>query len=83
MNNDNNTPPPTLSITDKLYAVNSITNQIPFKLDVDKANYASWCYFFKNHSESFDVITHIKCDSTSVAAFTPKSVEWLKGLGST
>ena len=35
----NDTPlPPTLSHTDELYAVNSTTNLIPHKLDVDKAN---------------------------------------------
>jgi hypothetical protein len=52
------TPPhPTLSHIDKLYIVNFITNQIPIKLDIDKANNVAWCYFFK-HCENFDELKH-------------------------
>ena len=65
MTNNAHTPAPTLSHTDKLYAVISITNQIPIKLDEGKANYVAWCYFFKNHSENFDVLKHITVTSFS------------------
>ncbi|GKE83031.1 hypothetical protein Tco_1553031, partial [Tanacetum coccineum] len=48
-----------------LLSVNSITNLIPLKLDVDKANHADWCYFFKKHYEIYYVLKHIIGESTS------------------
>ncbi|PWA94953.1 hybrid signal transduction histidine kinase M [Artemisia annua] len=81
MVNDTAPPPNTISQSDKMLAVQpSITTLIPVKLDVTKANYSSWCFFFKNQCEGLEVLDHIerKEASSSAAAVTPPTTEWLK-----
>jgi hypothetical protein len=64
-----------LSHTAKLYAVNSITNQITIKLDVYKENYVSWCYFFINHCENFNELKHITGTSSSASSAALSTAE--------
>ncbi|GKF13830.1 hypothetical protein Tco_0055292 [Tanacetum coccineum] len=55
------TPPtPPISQADKLNALPPITNLVPVKLDIDKANYSLWCYFFTNHCEGLELLDHVK-----------------------
>ncbi|GJX93208.1 hypothetical protein Tco_0347794 [Tanacetum coccineum] len=71
------TPPPTLSLVDKLYDVYNINSLVPIKLDVDKSNYSSLCYFFKIHCANFGVLKHIQGDGTSSSTAPPPMDEWL------
>ena len=74
------TPPTTISQSDKLLALPSITTLVPAKLDVEKSNYSSWCFFFKNHCEGSEVLDHIKVKDASLSneVVTPPTAEWLK-----
>ncbi|PWA53985.1 hypothetical protein CTI12_AA438400 [Artemisia annua] len=79
----NDTAPPTniIAPSDKMLAVQpSITGLIPIKLDVTKANYLSWCFFFKSQCEGLEILDHIqpKEASTSIEVVAPPTVEWLK-----
>ncbi|GJU19060.1 RNA-directed DNA polymerase, eukaryota [Tanacetum coccineum] len=63
-----------------LARVHNLTTLVLVKLDVDKLNYSSWVYFFKNPCKGFKVLEHIIDDSknaTTSAPFPPNT-EWLK-----
>jgi hypothetical protein len=67
----NSTPPPqppTLTLVEKLYAVNNV---VPVKLNIDELNYSSWWYFFKIHCDNFGVLKHIKGASEAVTSSNP------------
>ncbi|PWA73332.1 ubiquitin conjugating enzyme [Artemisia annua] len=70
----------TLTQSNKLLAIPPITSLIPVKLDLEKSNYSSWCFFFKTHSKGLQVLDHIQAKSTSSSAdaITPPTIEWLK-----
>ncbi|GJW26668.1 hypothetical protein Tco_0040479 [Tanacetum coccineum] len=72
-------PHTSLSLVDKLYAVYNIASLVPVNLDVDKANYSAWCYFFTNHCANFGVLKHIQGDDTNTSSSTPPTptTEWL------
>ena len=69
---------PTLSTSDKLLTDTYITSLVPVKIDVDKLNYSSWCYYFKKLCQGYDVIKHIQSESTSEGVIPPPTSEWLK-----
>ncbi|GJS69374.1 ribonuclease H-like domain-containing protein [Tanacetum coccineum] len=59
-NNEHPSPPPTLTLVEKLYAVHNINSLIPEKLDLAESNYSTWSYFFKGHCSNFGVLKHIE-----------------------
>ena len=72
MTNPTSTPqPPTLTLIEKLYAVNNLNSVVPIKLNIDELNYSSWCYFFKIHCENFGVLTHIEGHSEAATSSNP------------
>ena len=77
MTNDDQPPPPTLTLVEKLYAVSNINNAVPIKLDIDELNYSSWSYFFKIHCNNFSVLKHIEGTTTSSSSSSPPTDEWL------
>ena len=72
----------TLSKSDKLLVIPPITCLVPIKLDVDKSNYSSWCFFFKTHCEGMEVLDHIQRPSVdpgvAASSITLPTPEWLK-----
>ena len=67
------------SVHRKLITINNLNNLIPFKLDVDKMNYSSWVYFFKNLCKSYFLLDHILGNGdTSSSTTTPPYDKWLK-----
>ncbi|GKA39069.1 ribonuclease H-like domain-containing protein [Tanacetum coccineum] len=59
-NSEHPSPPPTLALVEKLYAVHNINSLIPEKLDLAESNYSTWSYFFKGHCSNFGVLKHIE-----------------------
>ncbi|GJX17034.1 ribonuclease H-like domain-containing protein [Tanacetum coccineum] len=59
-NSEHPSPPPTLTLVEKLYAVHNINSLIPEKLDLAESNYSTWSYFFKGHCSNFGVLKHIE-----------------------
>ncbi|GJX03055.1 hybrid signal transduction histidine kinase M [Tanacetum coccineum] len=60
-NNKHPSPPPTLTLVEKLYVVHNINSLIPEKLDLAESNYSTWSYFFKGHCSDMsddDVVTY-------------------------
>ncbi|GKB62154.1 ribonuclease H-like domain-containing protein [Tanacetum coccineum] len=60
-NSEHPSPPPTLTLVEKLYAVHNINSLIPKKLDLAESNYSTWSYFFKDHCLDMsddDVVTY-------------------------
>ncbi|GKC12192.1 ribonuclease H-like domain-containing protein [Tanacetum coccineum] len=73
----NSTPPPTLTLVEHLYAVHNINTLVPEKLDLDEANYSSWCYFFRGHCTNFGVLPHLDATTADASTSTPPTDEWL------
>ncbi|GJX65681.1 hypothetical protein Tco_0300024 [Tanacetum coccineum] len=55
--------PITITVSDKLLTVHNFTFIVLVKLDVDKLNYSSWVYFFKNLCNGSKAIKHILGES--------------------
>ena len=77
MTNGNPSPPPTLTLIEKLYAVNNLNSVVPVKLNIDELNYSSWSYFFKIHCNNFGVLKHIEGVTASSSTTDPPTDEWL------
>ncbi|GJX68553.1 hypothetical protein Tco_0304280, partial [Tanacetum coccineum] len=76
-NSEHPSPPPTLTLVEKLYAVHNINSLIPEKLDLGESNYSTWSYFFKGHCSNFGVLKHIKEPVTEASTSTPPTDEWI------
>ncbi|GKC96962.1 ribonuclease H-like domain-containing protein [Tanacetum coccineum] len=76
-NNEHPSPPPTLTLVEKLYAVHNINSLIPDKLDLAESNYSTWSYFFKGHCSNFGVLKHIEEPVTKASTSTPPTDEWI------
>ncbi|GJY23978.1 hybrid signal transduction histidine kinase M [Tanacetum coccineum] len=76
-NNKHPSPPPTLTLVEKLYAVHNINSLIPEKLDLAESNYSTWSYFFKRYCSNFGVLKHIKEPVTEASTSTPPTDEWI------
>ncbi|GJW14970.1 hybrid signal transduction histidine kinase M [Tanacetum coccineum] len=76
-NSEHPSPPPTLTLVEKLYAVHNINNLIPEKLDLAESNYSTWSYFFKCHCSNFGVLKHIEESVTEASTSTPPTDEWI------
>ncbi|GKF04427.1 hypothetical protein Tco_0035095, partial [Tanacetum coccineum] len=70
-NSEHPSPPPTLTLVEKLYAVHNINSLIPEKLDLAELNYSTWSYFFKGHCSNFGVLKHIEEPVTEASTSTP------------
>ncbi|GJZ21707.1 hypothetical protein Tco_0558746 [Tanacetum coccineum] len=73
-------PPPTLTLVERLYAVHNINTLVPEKLDLEEANYSSWCYFFRGHCTNFGVLPHLDGKPNDASVSTPPpppNDEWL------
>ncbi|GJU64076.1 hypothetical protein Tco_1245911 [Tanacetum coccineum] len=81
MNNKPVPPPSTLSRwLNILYACDNITHFVPEKLDLEEANYSSWCYFFRGHCTNFGVLPHLDGKPNDASVSTPPpppNDEWL------
>ncbi|GJR42943.1 hybrid signal transduction histidine kinase M [Tanacetum coccineum] len=76
-NSEHPSPPPTLTLVEKLYAVHNINSLIPEKLDLAESNYSTWSYFFKGHCSNFGVLKHIEEPVTEASTSTPPMDEWI------
>ncbi|GJR24054.1 hypothetical protein Tco_0972581 [Tanacetum coccineum] len=76
-NSEHPSPPPTLTLVEKLYAVHNINSLIPEKLDLAESNYSTWSYFFKGHCSNFGVLKHIEEPVTKASTSTPPMDEWI------
>ncbi|GKD40513.1 hybrid signal transduction histidine kinase M, partial [Tanacetum coccineum] len=76
-NSEHPSPPPTLTLVEKLYAVHNINSLIPEKLDLAESNYSTWSYFFKGHCSNFGVLKHIEEPVTEASTSTPPTDEWI------
>ncbi|GJT83034.1 hypothetical protein Tco_1057376 [Tanacetum coccineum] len=76
-NSKHPSPPPTLTLVEKLYAVHNINSLIPEKLDLAESNYSTWSYFFKRHCSNFGVLKHIEEPVTEASTSTPPMDEWI------
>ncbi|GJV97629.1 APETALA1 like protein [Tanacetum coccineum] len=70
-------PPPTLTLVEKLYAVHNINSLIPEKLDLAESNYSTWSYFFKGHCSNFGALKHIEEPVTEASTSTPPTDKWI------
>ncbi|GJZ33301.1 hybrid signal transduction histidine kinase M [Tanacetum coccineum] len=76
-NPDQPSAPPTLTLVEKLYAVQNINTPVPKKLDLAESNYSTWSYFFKGHCSNFGVLKHIEGSSTQSSTSTPPTDDWI------
>ncbi|GJW13157.1 ribonuclease H-like domain-containing protein [Tanacetum coccineum] len=76
-NSEHPSPPSTLTLVEKLYAVHNINSLIPEKLDLAESNYSTWSYFFKGHCSNFGVLKHIEEPVTEASTSTPPTDEWI------
>ncbi|GJW09157.1 hybrid signal transduction histidine kinase M [Tanacetum coccineum] len=76
-NSEHPSPPPTLTLVEKLYAVHNISSLISEKLDLAESNYSTWGYFFKGHCSNFGVLNHIEEPVTEASTSTPTTDEWI------
>ncbi|GKC08864.1 ribonuclease H-like domain-containing protein [Tanacetum coccineum] len=76
-NSEHPSPPLTLTLVEKLYAVHNINSFIPEKLDLAESNYSTWSYFFKGHCSNFGVLKHIEEPVTEASTSTPPTDEWI------
>ncbi|GJS10393.1 hypothetical protein Tco_0367189 [Tanacetum coccineum] len=76
-NNEHPSPPRTLTLVEKLYAVHNINSLIPKKLDLAESNYSTWSYFFKGHCSNFGALKHIEEHVTEASTSTPPMDEWI------
>ncbi|GKD84837.1 hybrid signal transduction histidine kinase M [Tanacetum coccineum] len=76
-NSEHPSPPPTLTLVEKLYAVHNINSLIPEKLDLAESNYSTWSYFFKGHCSNFGVLKHIEEPVNEASTSTPPTDEWI------
>ncbi|GJX29982.1 ribonuclease H-like domain-containing protein [Tanacetum coccineum] len=77
----NDSPQPTILLSDKLMTINNLNNLIPVTLDVDEINYSSWVYFLIILCRGYSLLDHIetKDDKDSTTSTTPPhDDEWLK-----
>ncbi|GJR98980.1 ribonuclease H-like domain-containing protein [Tanacetum coccineum] len=72
--------PPVILLSDKLLTVHNLTTLVPVKLDVDKLNYSSWVYYFKNLCKDFEVLNNIigEFDEATTNTTMSPTPEWLK-----
>ncbi|GKA70905.1 hypothetical protein Tco_0777044 [Tanacetum coccineum] len=76
-NPDQSSAPPTLTLVEKLYAVQNINTLVLEKLDLAESNYSTWSYFFKGHCSNFGVLKHIEGSSTQSSTSTPPTDDWI------
>jgi hypothetical protein len=82
MTTDTTPPAPTLTLSDKLMAMNHLTTFVPIKLDIDEMNYSSWVYYFFHLCHGYGILDHL-VDPPASSSTTPpppptKDAEWLK-----
>ena len=82
MTTDTTPPAPTLTLSDKLMAMNHLTTFVPIKLDVDEMNYSSWVYYFSHLCHGYGILDHL-VDPPASSSTTPptppiRDPEWLK-----
>nr|GEZ80691.1 hypothetical protein [Tanacetum cinerariifolium] len=83
MTTDNPSLTPTLTLSDKLMAMNHLTIFVPKKLDVDAMNYSSWVYYFSHLCHGYGILDHLVDSVASSSTATPtdppyKDAEWTK-----
>ncbi|GJU16896.1 hybrid signal transduction histidine kinase M [Tanacetum coccineum] len=77
-NSEHPSPPPTLTLVEKLYAVHNINSLIPKKLDLTESNYSTWSYFFKGHCSNFGVLKYIEepvTEASTLIKANPKTAK--------
>ncbi|GJR90335.1 hybrid signal transduction histidine kinase M [Tanacetum coccineum] len=71
-NSEHPSPPPTLTLVEKLYVVHNINSLIPEKLDLAESNYSTWSYFFKGDQTADEYFSKIEVLLTLTTSSAPQ-----------